>query len=188
MINHLLMAAALFGLTCAGPVKAAGECPGTKAKDPASALEYLRGDRAKLEPSCVVASIRFISAMKYLPSISVLVQYLDYADPIASAQRRGVIETYPALDGLVSLRRPVSQYLVAAIADPDTSELARQNAAIALQFSYAASPAEGIAVLVRAAHEEQDPVASNRLMDAARWSAQRCPESVRNDCEVATLK
>ena len=135
-----------------------------------------------------MASIRFISAMKYLPAASVLAQHLDYADPVSAARRGFLPEVYPALDAFASLREPACPPLVGAIASAETSNLARQNATIAFSVIHAGNPPHGIAVLVRAAHEEQDPVASNRLMDAARWSAHRCPESVRNDCEVATLK
>ena len=184
----LILLVALSGLGGPGSAAAADNCPGTGAKDVSGTLEYLRGDRKSLEPKCVVASIRYIAAQRYLPSISVLVQYLDYADPTASAQRRSVLEVYPALDALVSFRKPSSQYLVSAIADPETPELARENAAIAIQFTYSAMPPEGVALLVRTAHEQADPLASIRLMDKARWLAHRCPEPARNNCENAVLK
>jgi hypothetical protein len=53
---------------------------------------------------------------------------------------------------------------------------------------YGANNPEGIAVFVGAAHELTDPMAANRLMDEARWFADRCLITVRNDCWSAALK
>jgi hypothetical protein len=162
-------------------------CPDLRGKDPAAHVEYLRGDRSKLAPKCIVAALRYVGGKSHAPGGPVLVQYLDYHNPDPTAQRV-FLETYPAVDALCAFGKPAVPDLVAAIANADTSDLARRNAAWVMLFLYGANEPEGIAVLVSAAHAETDPIASNRLMDQARWFASRCPMSSRNDCENAVLK
>jgi hypothetical protein len=78
--------------------------------------------------------------------------------------------------------------LIAVIASPDVKDLVRRNAAWAISLMYGGRQPEGIAVFVSAARAQTDPIASNRLMDQARWFAARCSAAVRNDCENAVLK
>jgi hypothetical protein len=167
---------------------AADGCPDLESKDAATHLEYLRGDRAKLSSQCIVAAIRYVGYNHYTQASSALIHYLDYADPIAVARRGIILEVYPAIDALYSLRRPVVPELTAAIAEAETPELVREHAAIVILFLFGANQPEAIAILVSAARAQTDPVAAIRLMDKARWLAARCIEANRNECENAVLK
>jgi hypothetical protein len=169
-------------------VFADGGCPDLEGKDAAAHLEYLRSDRAKLSPKCVVASIQYVGGKHYAQASAALIQYLDYPDPVAVARRGYVLEVYPAIDALHSLRKPVVPELTAAIADARTTELARDNAALAILLIYGTSQPEAIATLVNAAHEQTDPAAAIRLMDKAKSLAAKCVAQNRNDCENAVLR
>jgi len=165
-------------------------CPDLQGKSTEAHLEYLRGDRSKLAPKCIVAAIRYIGAERYAKASAVLIQYLDYHEPDYRQQiplRLSIPNVYPAVDALNSLGKPVVPELIAVVSNLDAPELVRRNAAEAIFLIYAVSP-EGIAVLVRAAHAEKDPMASNLLMDQARRLAATCLAASRNDCENAALK
>ena len=168
--------------------KAADGCPDLDGKNTEAHLEYLRGDRTKLAPKCIVAAIKYVGGEHYASASAVLIQYLDYPDPAAVARRAYVLEVYPAIDALYSLRKQVLPELTAFIADAKTAELVRENAAFAILLLHGANQPEGISVLVRAARSQTDPTASARLMDKARWLATKCIEGTRNDCENAVLK
>jgi hypothetical protein len=65
----------------------------------------------------------------YTQASATLARYLDYPDPVAKARRGIMLEVYPAINALCTLRKPVVPELMAAIADAETPELARENAA-----------------------------------------------------------
>jgi hypothetical protein len=184
----------LGALCCLAPMRliAADEsCPDLKGKSTADHLEYLRGDRSKLSAKCVVAAIGYVDAKRYAPASAVLIQYLDYQDPDSKGQvgkRAMVVYAYPAVDALCSLGKLVVPELIAVISNPDVTDLVRRNAGWAIFLMYGAGNPAGIAVFVDAAHAQTDPTASNRLMDQARWFADRCLVAVRNDCENAVLR
>jgi hypothetical protein len=89
--------------------------------------------------------------------------------------------------GCLSDRRIVPD-LIAVIANLDSAEVARHNAAETIYLIYGASGPDAIASLVGAAHGETDPVASNHLMNQARWLAASCIPERKNACENAVLK
>ena len=157
-------------------------------KDAAAHLESLRGDRAKLPSKCVSSVHRIPRRQHYAQASAALIEYLDYPDPVAAARRGIILEVYPAIDALYSMRKPVVPQLTAAIADADTPEVARENAAFVILFLFGGNQPEGVATLVSAAHAQTDPSAAIRLMDKARWVAARCIEANRNECENAVFK
>lgn len=184
----------LGALCCLAPMRlvAADEgCPDLKGKDVAAHLEYLRGDRSTLAAKCIVAAIKYVGGKRYAQASAVLIQYLDYREPGSELQgglRASVPYAFPAVDALYLLGKPVVPELTAAIASPDAPDLIRRHAAETIFLMYGADNPEGISVLVNAAHALTDPMASNRLMDEARWFAGKCLINVRNDCENAVLK
>ena len=186
--NVSILIGALWCLASLQSANGADVCPDLDGKDTEAHLEYLRGDRTKVTPKCIVAAIKYVGGEHYASASTVLIQYLDYPDPAAVARRAHILEVYPAIDALYSLRKQVLPELTAAIADAKTAELVRENAAFAILLLHGANQPEGISVLVRAARSQTDPTASARLMDKARWLATKCIEGTRNDCENAVLK
>jgi len=183
----LVILSAFSCVASAQPARATDNCPDLEGKDAAAHLEYLRGDRSKLKPECAAAAMRYLGAKRFSQASAVLIQYLDYrTESPGKAPMIPII--YPAVDALHSLGKPVVPELVAAVANPDTTEAARQNAAWTIFFIYGLGNPDGIAALVSAAKAEVDPGASVRLMDQARRLAGRCPAESRNDCENAVLK
>ena len=168
-------------------------CPALEGKDAAAHLEYLRGDRSKLAPKCVVAAIKRLGGMPYTQQASaLLIQYLDYRDLTTrqrwDAKASMVLYAYPAVDVLQSMGKPVVPDLTAVIAKAGTSDLVRRNAGWVIFFMYGASEVEGIAIFVSAAHAQTDPMDSNRLLDEARFFAGNCLITTRYECENAVLK
>jgi hypothetical protein len=184
----------LGALWCLAPMqlRAADEgCPDLKGKSTAAHLEYLRGDRSKLAPKCIMAAITYVGIERYAEASAVLIQDLDYQDPSSKGQvgkRASIIYAYPAIEALYGLGKPVVPELIAVISEANTVELVRQNAAEAIALIYGASRPDAIGALVSAAHAQTDPIASNHLMDQARWLAARCIPAARNECENAVLK
>jgi len=181
----------LGALSCAASIQLAladDGCPDLAGKDPVAHLEYLRGERARLSSKCAVASIKYLGGRHYAQASGALIQYLDYPDPVAAARRGIILEVYPAIDALYSMRKPVVPQLTAAIADADTSEVARENAAFVILFLFGGNQPEGVATLVSAAHTQTDPSAAIRLLDKAKWMAARCIQANRNECENEALK
>jgi len=182
----------IFGaLSCAASLPLMGAdvgCPDLEGKDAAAHLEYLRGDRPKLSSNCIVASIRYLGSKHYAQASAAVIQYLDYPDPAAVARRGSILETYPAIDALYSMRKAVVPELTAAIADAGTPDLARENAAFVILFLFGGSQPEAVATLVHAANSQTDPTAARRLMDKARWVAAKCIAANRNECENVLLK
>jgi hypothetical protein len=187
--NLIIMLSALSCATSVQLVRADDEgCPNLRGKDAAAHLEYLRGDRAKLSSNCIVASIRYLGDKHEAQASATLIQYLDYRDPFAVARRGIMLEVYPAINALYSFRKPVVPELVAAIADSETPEVARENAALVILLLCGAHQPDAISVLVNAAHSQTDPTSAIRLMDKARRLAAKCTVENRNECENAVLK
>lgn len=184
----------LGALLCLGPmhlVAADEACPDLKGKSTEDHLEYLRGERSKLAAKCIVSAITYLGAKRYAQSGVVLIQYLGFQDPDSKGQvgkRAMVVYAYPAVDAVQSLGKSVVPELTAVIASPDVSDLVRRNAGWAIFFMYGADNPEGIAVFANAAHAQADPTAANRLMDQARWFADRCLVAARNECQNAVLR
>jgi hypothetical protein len=95
---------------------------------------------------------------------------------------------YPAGTALFQIGKPAIPQLVAAIAEEATSDLVRNNVADAVSTIYRDDLPEGVAVLVRAARAQTDPLANVRLMDQARRQAAQCGNDLRNDCENAIVR
>lgn len=184
----------LGALCCLAPMQlmAADEgCPVLKGKSTAAHLEYLRGDRSKLATKCILSAMDYLGAKSFVQASAVLIQYLDYQDPSSKGQVGkwgSIIYAYPAIEALYGLGKPVVPELIAVISETNTVELVRQTAAEAIALIYGASRPDAIGALVSAAHAQTDPIASNHLMDQARWLAARCIPAARNECENAVLK
>jgi len=172
---------------------AAPVCPGLENSTPASRLEYLQGERARLSPACVLVAVGQLGYDKYTLAIKVLIGYLDYRDP---AKMPGFRQThiewsgsiYPVGDVLFQIGKPAVPQLVETIANETTSDLVRNNAGDVVSMIYIEDFAEGVAVLVRAARAQKDPLASIRLIDQARRQAAHCGNERRNDCENAIVR
>ncbi len=189
--NIPILLGALCCLAPMQPMAADGGCPDLKGKSTADHLEYLRGDRSKLATKCILAAMDYVGAKRYAQASAVLIQYLDYQDPGSQGQvgkRASILYAYPAVEALYSLGKPVVPELIAVISGASTIELVRHNAAEAVALIYGTSRPDAIAVLVSAGHAQTDPIASNHLMDQARWLAARCIPAWRNECENAVLK
>ena len=190
---------ALWLLGGVSPIFAASVCADLENKKPESRLEYLQGERARLDRNCVLYSIEQLGNGRYVPAIKTLVGYLDYRKPdppgfgdpaaphvVSHPEWSGSL--YPAGTALAQIGKPAVPQLVDVIADAATSDLVRNNAGDVVFAVYSADPAEGIAAMVSAAHAKTDPMDSLRLMDQARRQAGRCAQQWRNDCENAVLK
>jgi len=149
----LVILSAFSCVASAQPARATDNCPDLEGKDAAAHLEYLRGDRSKLKPECAAAAMRYLGAKRFSQASAVLIQYLDYrTESPGKAPMIPII--YPAVDALHSLGKPVVPELVAAVANPDTTEAARQNAAWTIftelidnVFSHSQTPLDGYAAL-----------------------------------------
>jgi hypothetical protein len=95
---------------------------------------------------------------------------------------------YPAGSALYVIGKPAVPQLLETIANAATSDLVRDNAADVVSMIHFEDFAEGVAVLVRAARAQTDPLASIRLMDQARRQAAHCGNERRNDCENAIVR
>jgi hypothetical protein len=89
---------------------------------------------------------------------------------------------YPAITALFEIGKPAIPDLVGAIADPDTSDVARSNAIEALFLIHREDVSEAVALLNRASKEAPDWQSSQRLMDAARRMADMCRGPAINSC------
>ena len=194
-IAALLGVASLFA--GASPVFADPTCASLENKKSESRLEFLQGEKARLDGNCVLYAIDQLGRAQYAPAVPTLLRYLDYPYPdppnYGTPQNPLILAkinwtNYPAANALSDIGKVAVPQLVEAIADAATPELIRKNAADTERFIYAPDPPEGIAVLVRAAHARTDPMDSLRLMDQARRLASLCRPEVRNECENASLK
>jgi len=162
-------------------------------------LQYLKGQRAGSDRSCLIYAIKQLGSDGYEPAIKTLIAYLDLREPDPPnygtqdkpftprhGQPRG--GPYPAVAALFQIGKVAVPQLVEAIADSSLSELVRGNAGDALLAIYRADPIAGITAMVTAAHAMADPAAANRVMDEARRQASLCLPQDRNECENATLK
>jgi hypothetical protein len=183
------LAGALSLLGRVSPVFAASACAALENKNAEARLEYLQGDRSLLDKDCILYAIERFGNERYSAAVKTLVGYLDYRNPDPPLVPKRLTPTaYPAVEALFQIGKSAIPDVVEVIADAATSDLVRNNAGDAVFAIYRADPAEGIAVMVRAAHATTDPMASLRLMDQARRQATRCGPQWRNDCENATLK
>jgi len=190
------LGAALF-LAGVSPVFADSTCANLENKNPQSKLEFLQSQTARLDSRCVLYALDQLRAARYAPAIATLIRYLDYILPDEPARLgpagepitvRGLKWTlFPAANALAEIGRPAIPQLVDVIANADTSDLIRKNAAETVLAIYSHDMPEGIAVIVRASRASGDPMAALRLMDQARRLASTCGLSNRNECENATL-
>ena len=196
MITKKVIPILLGALSCFTPscllASDADPCPELTGKDAASRAEYLRGDRSKLNTSCILNAIRYVGGSHYTQGGAVLIRYLDYRDPKfmspTDPKASIILFAYPAVDALYGLGKPVLPELFAAIANVDTPEFVRHNAAEAIALIHGSRRPAAIGALVDASRVETDPNASIRLMDQARWLAATCMPELKNDCENAVLK
>jgi hypothetical protein len=181
------------------PIFGAPACGDLENKKPESLLEYLQGERSRLNRDCVLYAIEQLGNGHYAPAIKTLMGYLDYRKPDppnfgspTAPLIRGHSEwsgsIYPAGTALAQIGKPAIPQLAEVIAEASTSDLVRNNAGDVVFAIYREDPAEGIAAMVSAAHTKSDPMDSLRLMDQARRQAGRCSPQRRNDCENAVLK
>jgi len=134
--------------------------------------------------------------VRYAPSINVLIKFLDYHIPDPPKTREPFVQQtipwlgtwYPAARGLFRIGKDSVPALVAAIGDADTSELIRKNAVESVFLIYGEDLPEGAAVLNRAGRAATSPDVHQRLLDAARELAGKCPEPQRAACLANALK
>jgi hypothetical protein len=190
MRTVITLAAALSFFGAAADSFAAHACSSLENSTQELRLEYLKGERERLNSDCVLYAMEELGYYKYTPAINVLIRYLDYRDP---AKMPGFRQThiewsgsiYPVGDALFQIGKPAIPELIEVIADAATSDLGQNNAADVVSAIYREDLAEGVAVLVRAARAQTDPLASLRLIDQARRQAAHCGNERRNDCENA---
>jgi hypothetical protein len=190
---------ALWLLGVVSPLFGAPACGDLENKQPESLMEYLQGERSRLNRDCVLYAIEQLGNAHYAPAIRTLVGYLGYrksdppnfgspAAPLIPGHPEWSGSIYPAGSALFQIGKAAVPQLIEVIADASTSDLVRNNAGDVVFGIYREDPAQGIAALVSAAHAKTDPMDSLRLMDQARRQADRCSQQRRNDCENAVLK
>jgi hypothetical protein len=181
------------------PVFGAPACADLENKKPELRLEYLQGQKSLLDRNCVLYAIEQLGNDHYAPAIKTLAGYLDYrkpdppnfgspTQPLIRGHSEWSGSIYPAGTALAQIGKPAIPQLVEVIAAASTSDLVRNTAGDVVFAIYRENPADGIAVLVEAAHKRSDPMDSLRVMDQARRQAGRCTQQGRNDCENAVLK
>ena len=129
---------ALWLLGGVSPIFAASVCADLENKKPESRLEYLQGERARLDRNCVLYSIEQLGNGRYVPAIKTLVGYLDYRKPdppgfgdpaaphvVSHPEWSGSL--YPAGTALAQIGKPAVPQLVDVIADAATSDLVRNK-------------------------------------------------------------
>jgi hypothetical protein len=183
-----ILAAVCFGTASGAPAAfSRAELEGAK---PEVHLEYLQRDRSALKPDCIFYAMDQIGLKHYAPAVKTLIKYLDYRVPEDPAKARWPVvmrfrmlsDIYPATGALFDIGKPAIPDLVASIADPDTSDVARSNAIEALFWIHREDVSEAVALLNRASKESKDWQASQRLMDAARRMADKCRGPAINSC------
>jgi hypothetical protein len=179
------------------PLFAAYPCADLENKKPELLLEYLQGERSRLDRNCAPYAIEQLGNDHYEAAIKTLIGYLDYRAPDPpSVTFLGVKVTprvawwvpYPAVDALFLIGKTAIPQLIEAVADASTSDVARDNAGDAVLAIYRGDIPEGVAVLARASHTRTDPTESIRLVDQASRQAGKCILEMKNDCENAALK
>jgi hypothetical protein len=163
--------------------------------EPERLFQYLRGDRSKLQPSCIEFALSRLGPARYRPSLELLISYLDFRSPEASQLTDGIVlnvqwplaEEFPAALAVFDFGVEASEALVRAIKDPALPELVRINAAEVL---FMANPdrSRAIVALAEAAEIEGQVDSGQRLHDLAKQLAGRCrwPEN-RVACEEALV-
>lgn len=193
----VMLAGALAFLGGMSPAFAAYPCADLANKKAETLLEYLQGDKSRLDRNCALYAIEQLGNDHYAAAIKTLIGYLDYRSPdLPSVTIQGVKLTpkfawwapYLAVDALSQIGKAAVPQLIEAVADPSTSDVARDNAGDAVLEIYREDNPEGIAVLARASHTRTDPRESIHLVDQARRQAGKCIPEMRNDCENAALK
>jgi len=183
-----ILAAFCFGTASGAP--AAFSCAELEGAKPEVHLEHLQRDRSALKPDCIFYAIEQIGLKRYAPAVKTLIKYLDYRVPedptkahlpvIMRAPMLG--DVYPAVRALFLIGKPATPDVVEAIASPDTTDVARNNAIEALFLIHREDVSEAVAQLNRAGKESIDWQASQRLLDAARRMADMCRGPAINSC------
>ena len=93
-----------------------------------------------------------------------------------------------AVEALYSLGKQVTPELIAVIANLNSTELVRRNAAQSILLLYRATMPDPVVVLATAARAQSNPSSYNQLMEQAKWAASRCSPEWKNDCENALVK
>lgn len=192
----ITLAAVLPFLGGMSPLLAAYPCADLENKKPELLLEYLQGERPRLDRNCALYAIEQLGNDHYEAAIKTLIGYLDYRSPDPpSVTLLGVKVTpklswapYLAVDALFQIGKAAIPQLVEAIADASASDLVHNNAGDTVLLIYREDMPEGVAVLARASHARSDPAESIHLVDQARRQAGKCILEMRNDCENAALK
>ena len=87
---------------------------------------------------------------------------------------------YPAEDALFLIGKPAIPDLIAVVAASDTSDPVRASAAWTLHTILSGEPTGAVATLVKASKAATDVGASDRLLDAAKSLANRCPPDTKS--------
>jgi hypothetical protein len=172
------------------------DCTQLRGAKPQAQLEYLQGERSGLSDACMIYAMDQLARAEYAPSINVLIKLLDYHAPEPPKTGEPFVQQtipwlgtwYPAARGLLAVGKAAVPNLIAAIADPGTSDLIRKNATELVLLIYREELPEGAAVLNRAGRAATSPDVRQRLLDAARELAGKCPEQQRAACLANALR
>jgi hypothetical protein len=185
-----------LSLGAAGASDVNTDCTQLQGAKPQVQLEYLQGERSALSDACMIYAMDRLAAVRYAPSIDLLVKYLDYHIPAPPKSKEAFVQQtvpwlgtwYPAARGLFRIGKDAVPALIAAIADADTSDLMRKNDIELVLLIYREDVPQGAAVLNRAGRTATRPDVRQRLLDAARDLAGQCPEPQRGACLANALK
>jgi hypothetical protein len=190
--------AILIGLSLSTAIAsdAKTDCAQLRGAKPQAQLEYLQGERSALSDACMIYAMDQLARAEYAPSIDVLIKLLDYHIPDPHKTGEPFVQQtvpwlgtwYPAARGLLAAGKTAVPSLIAAIADAGTSGLIRKNATELVLLIYREEVPEGAAVLNRAGRAATSPDVRQRLLDAARDLAGKCPEPQRGACLANALK
>lgn len=156
------------------------------------AIQYLRGERASLEPACVRKALEKLAAPRYASHAALVTRYLDYRAPgppsrdVIIVQRiPATSDQYPAVGTLFLMGLGAAPAVEAVLRDADASALARRNGIEAFALIHRAHPEQAVRKLRQASLAEKDPVAARLLSECAHKAAAWCGAGSEQACSEA---
>jgi hypothetical protein len=157
-------------------------------------LEYLRGERAALDPNCIAYAILQIGYSKEPrgEAIETLVTYLDFRYPgiryrdNVNDRITWLGDRYPAVAVLGGIGKPAEPSLTRALAS-GTNAMIRLHALTALGVIYKENATGLVTALTRASRTAPDTESSSRLFESAREAIKWCPDRNKHMCESALV-
>jgi hypothetical protein len=149
-------------------------------------LEAEQNDRQN--PVCIQFALYGVRGTKSQQVVDVLLKYLDFRRPTTNEE--GVIhrhlvtlgEMYPAIDSMYLMEDLAAPNIVSMIAANKGTELARQNALVALTEIYQGNGPKGVALLKAEARKRTDDQESVRLLNAAKDLVALCDVADKEKC------